>query len=190
MPKLKEIAKDYPEVQRMVSEIEFGLKRETGQSQTGGDFEKVFQPASGTRRMQERRGMLRLLQRLGSRGGVYLFRRQARSFQGNEAVERYQKYNDILKILLRPVIIKRGSTGRDSMEKTDLIKGTKYKRADISLFRERQSRPGMPIKADLADQGQVRNVLWLFNPAISPKPKKFAALRPIPISRNINNKTA
>ena len=47
LPKLKEIAKDYPEVQRMVSEIEFGIKRESEQSQTTGDFEKFFSQQAG-----------------------------------------------------------------------------------------------------------------------------------------------
>ena len=54
LPKLKEIAKDYPEVQRMVSEIEFGIKREREQCQRKrDDFEKFFSQQSGTGRMQE-----------------------------------------------------------------------------------------------------------------------------------------
>src|SRR3989344_3330729 len=42
LPKLKEIAADYPEVQRMVSEIEFGIKREGEQKQKGDDFDAEF----------------------------------------------------------------------------------------------------------------------------------------------------
>ena len=97
LPKLKEIAKDYPEVQRMVSEIESGLKRETGQSQKGDDFEKFFSQQAGPGGCKTEEECFAYCNDSAHGAECISFGAKHEVFQGNEAVERYQKYNDILK---------------------------------------------------------------------------------------------
>lgn len=97
LPKLKEIAKDYPEVQRMVSEIESGLKRETEQSQKGDDFEKFFSQQAGPGGCKTEQECFAYCNDSAHGAECISFGAKHEVFQGDEAVERYQRYNDILK---------------------------------------------------------------------------------------------
>ncbi|MEK7130960.1 MAG: hypothetical protein AAB924_01155, partial [Patescibacteria group bacterium] len=97
LPKLKEIAKDYPEAQRMVSEIEFGIKRESDQSQTVGDFQKFFSQQAGPGGCKNEQECFAYCNDSAHGAECISFGAKHEVFQGNEAVERYQKYNDILK---------------------------------------------------------------------------------------------
>jgi len=96
LPKLKEIAADYPEVQRMVSEIEFGIKREGEQKQKGDDFGKFFSQQSGPGGCKNEEGCFAYCNDPAHGAECISFGAKHEVFQGNEAVERYQKYNNII----------------------------------------------------------------------------------------------
>ena len=96
LPKLKEIAADYPEVQRMVSEIEFGIKREGEQKQKGDDFGKFFSQQAGPGGCKNEQECFAYCNDPAHGAECISFGAKHEVFQGNEAVERYQKYNDIL----------------------------------------------------------------------------------------------
>jgi len=93
LPKLKEIAADYPEVQRMVSEIEFGIKREGEQKQKGDDFGKFFSQQAGPGGCKNEQECFAYCNDPAHGAECISFGSKHEVFQGNEAVERYQKYN-------------------------------------------------------------------------------------------------
>src|SRR3990167_3743438 len=93
LPKLKEIAADYPEVQRMVSEIEFGIKREGEQKQKGDDFGKFFSQQAGPGGCKNEQECFAYCNDPARGAECISFGAKHQVFQGNEAVERYQKYN-------------------------------------------------------------------------------------------------
>ena len=90
LPKLKEIAKDYPEVQRMVSEIEFGIKREGEQSQRGDDFGKFFSQQAGPGGCKNEQECFAYCNDSAHGAECISFGAKHEVFQGNEAVERYR----------------------------------------------------------------------------------------------------
>src|SRR3989338_8878529 len=96
LPKLKEIAADYPEVQRMVSEIEFGIKREGEQKQKGDDFGKFFSQQAGPGGCKNEQECFAYCNDPAHGAECISFGAKHQVFQGNEAVERYQKYNNII----------------------------------------------------------------------------------------------
>ena len=96
LPKLKEIAADYPEVQRMISEIEFGLKRETEQNQRGDDFGKFFNQQGGPGGCKNEQECFAYCNDPAHGAECISFGAKHEVFQGNEAVERFQRYNDVL----------------------------------------------------------------------------------------------
>jgi len=96
LPKLKEIAADYPEVQRMVSEIESGIKREGEQKQKGDDFGKFFSQQAGPGGCKNEQECFAYCNDPAHGAECISFGAKHEVFQGNEAVERYQKYNDIV----------------------------------------------------------------------------------------------
>ena len=96
LPKLKEIAADYPEVQRMVREIEFGIKREGEQKQKGDDFGKFFSQQAGPGGCKNERECFAYCNDPARGAECISFGAKHQVFQGNEAVERYQKYNNIM----------------------------------------------------------------------------------------------
>src|SRR3989344_3374967 len=96
LPKLKEIAADYPEVQRMVSEIEFGIKREGEQKQKGDDFGKFFSQQAGPGGCKNEGECFAYCNDPAHGAECISFGAKHEVFQGNEAVERYQKYNNIM----------------------------------------------------------------------------------------------
>ena len=96
LPKLKEIAADYPEVQRMVSEIESGIKREGEQKQKGDDFGKFFSQQAGPGGCKSEQECFAYCNDQAHGAECISFGAKHEVFQGNEAVERYQKYNDIM----------------------------------------------------------------------------------------------
>jgi len=96
LPKLKEIAADYPEVQRMVSEIEFGIKREGEQKQKGDDFGKFFSQQAGPGGCKNEQECFTYCNDPAHGAECISFGAKHEVFQGNEAVERYQKYNNIM----------------------------------------------------------------------------------------------
>jgi len=93
LPKLKEIAADYPEVQRMVSEIEFGIKREGEQKQKGDDFGKFFSQQAGPGGCKNEEECFAYCNDPAHGAECISFGAKHEVFQGDEAVERYQKYN-------------------------------------------------------------------------------------------------
>jgi len=93
LPKLKEIAADYPEVQRMVSEIELGIKREGEQKQKGDDFGKFFSQQAGPGGCKNERECFAYCNDPARGAECISFGAKHQVFQGDEAVERYQKYN-------------------------------------------------------------------------------------------------
>src|SRR3989344_3894099 len=96
LPKLKEIAADYPEVQRMVSEIEFGIKREGEQKQKGDDFGKFFSQQAGPGGCKNEEGCFAYCNDPAHGAECISFGAKHQVFQGDEAVGRYQKYNNII----------------------------------------------------------------------------------------------
>ena len=96
MPKLKEIAKDYPEVQRMVSEIEFGLKERRGKAKRETILKKFFSQQAGPGGCKTEEECFAYCNDSAHGAECISFGAKHEVFQGNEAVERYQKYNDIL----------------------------------------------------------------------------------------------
>lgn len=96
LPRLKEIAKEYPEAQRMVSEIEFSVKREGEQNQRQKEFSTVFQNQSGPGGCGSEKECFAYCNDPAHGAECISFGAKQNIFEGNEAVERYQKYNDIL----------------------------------------------------------------------------------------------
>src|SRR3989344_4793102 len=93
LPKLKEIAADYPEVQRMVRDIEFGIKKEGEQKQRGDDFGKFFSQQAGPGGCKNEEECFAYCNDSAHGAECISFGAKHEVFQGDEAVERYQKYN-------------------------------------------------------------------------------------------------
>src|SRR3989344_3167168 len=93
LPKLKEIAADYPEVQRMVRDIEFGIKKEGEQKQRGDDFGKFFSQQAGPGGCKNEEECFAYCTDSAHGAECISFGAKHEVFQGDEAVERYQKYN-------------------------------------------------------------------------------------------------
>src|SRR3989338_2596055 len=93
---MKEKAADYPEVQRMVSEIEFGIKREGEQKQKGDDFGKFFSQQAGPGGCKNEEGCFAYCNDPAHWAECISFGAKHQVFQGDEAVGRYQKYNNII----------------------------------------------------------------------------------------------
>src|SRR3989344_716381 len=93
LPKLKEIAADYPEVQRMVRDIEFGIKKEGEQKQRGDDFGKFFSQQAGPGGCKNEEECFAYCNDSAHGAECISFGAKHEVFQGDEAVKRYQKYN-------------------------------------------------------------------------------------------------
>ena len=96
LPKLKEIAKDYPEAQKMISEIEYGIKRESEQDKRQKEFLTVFQNQGGPGGCGSEKECFAYCNDSAHGAECISFGAKHKVFEGNEAVERYQRYNDIL----------------------------------------------------------------------------------------------
>ena len=78
----------------MVSEIEFGIKREGEQSQRGDDFGKFFSQQAGPGGCKNEQECFAYCNDSAHGAECISFGTKHEVFQGGEAVERYQKYND------------------------------------------------------------------------------------------------
>src|SRR3989339_570889 len=93
LPKLKEIAADYQEDQRIVRDIEFGIKKEGEQKQRGDDFGKFFGQQAGPGGCKNEEECFAYCNDSAHGAECISFGAKHEVFQGDEAVERYQKYN-------------------------------------------------------------------------------------------------
>lgn len=98
LPKLKELAKEHPEAQRIISEIEFGMKEEERHSQKQEDFIKVFQNQGGPGGCKSERECFAYCSDSANGAECISFGAKHEVFGGAEAVERYQKYNNTLNV--------------------------------------------------------------------------------------------
>ena len=158
----------------MVSEIEFGIKRGTEQSQKGDDFEKFFSQQAGPGGCKTEEECFAYCNDSAHGAECISFGAKHEVFQGNEAVERYQKYNDILKNPSPSNYANQtGQYGENRLNQEG------QKTSGQVLSRKRQSQPyvnqgGLIIRGR---SGPSPECFGHTIPAISPKLKKFAALR-------------
>ena len=80
----------------MVSEIEFGIKREGEQSQRGDDFGKFFSQQAGPGGCKNEQECFAYCNDSAHGAECISFGTKHEVFQGDEAVQRFQRYNDVL----------------------------------------------------------------------------------------------
>ena len=96
LPKLKELSGQYPEAKRIISEIEFGVNMGTEHFEKEDQFGRVFENQGGPGGCKSTEECFAYCNDPAHGAECISFGAKHEVFKGDEAVQRFQRYNDVL----------------------------------------------------------------------------------------------